>query len=95
MPNWKEQFGRILVEAMSCGVPVVGSSSGEIPNVLGKAGLVYPERNVAALRRVLLLLVGQPGLCRELGRRGRERVLAHYTQAALARSYYAVYQQML
>ena len=39
-PNWKEQFGRVLVEAMACGVPVVGSDSGEIPRVIGEAGLV-------------------------------------------------------
>ncbi len=94
MPNWKEQFGRILVEAMSCGVPVVGSSSGEIPNVIGKAGLVFPERSVAALRHALRLLLDQPVLRAELGRRGRDRVLAHYTQAALAQSYAAVYREM-
>src|SRR5207248_7375754 len=37
-PRWKEQFGRMLVEAMACGVPVIGSDSGEIPNVIGDAG---------------------------------------------------------
>jgi glycosyltransferase involved in cell wall biosynthesis len=41
--NWKEQFGRVLIEAMACGVPVIGSESGEIPNVIGNAGLVFPE----------------------------------------------------
>ena len=38
--NWREQFGRVIVEAMSCGVPVIGSDSGEIPTVLGDAGLI-------------------------------------------------------
>lgn len=95
MPNWKEQFGRILVEAMSCGIPVVGSSSGEIPHVIGNAGIVFPERNITALHNALLLLLHQPHLREELARRGRERVLAHYTQAALAQQYYAVYCAML
>jgi glycosyltransferase involved in cell wall biosynthesis len=94
MPNWKEQFGRILVEAMSCGIPVIGSSSGEIANVIGDAGMVYPERSISALSHLLRLLASQPALRQELGRRGRERVLKHYTQAALARGYYTVYQQM-
>jgi len=93
--HWKEQFGRVLVEAMSCGVPVVGSSSGEIPHVIGDAGMVVPEGDVALLRSVLLKLFHQPVLCRDLAQRGRERVLQHYTQAALAAKYYDVYQAMM
>ncbi len=42
-PNWKEQFGRVLIEAMSCEVPVIGSDSGEIPEVIGSSGLTFPE----------------------------------------------------
>jgi glycosyltransferase involved in cell wall biosynthesis len=95
MPNWKEQFGRVLIEAMSCGVPVVGSDSGEIANVIGDAGIVFPERNIAALRDALQRLLDNPHLRRDLGQRGRERVLANYTHATLAGKYYNVYRQML
>ncbi len=94
-PNWKEQFGRILIEAMSCGVPVVGSSSGEIPHVIGNAGLVVPEGDVAVLRAALVRLMEDGMLYADLRQRGRERVLAHYTQAALAQKYYDVYRQMM
>jgi glycosyltransferase involved in cell wall biosynthesis len=93
--SWKEQFGRILIEAMSCSVPVVGSSSGEIPNVVGDAGLIVPEGDVEALRAALDRLLNEPSLCDDLGRRGRARVLACYTQTALARSYYAIYREMV
>jgi glycosyltransferase involved in cell wall biosynthesis len=93
--TWKEQFGRVLIEAMSCGVPVVGSSSGEIPNVIGDAGLVYRERDVGALAATLGRLATQPGLRADLARRGRARVLERYTQSALARQYYEVYCEML
>ncbi len=92
---WKEQFGRVLIEAMSCGVPVVGSSSGEIPHVIGDAGLVYPEGDVQALATTLRRLVEQPALYTDLARRGRARVLERYTQAALARQYYEVYREMV
>lgn len=92
--SWKEQFGRILIEAMSCGVPVVGSSSGEIPNVIGDAGLVFPEGDSNALRATLLRLLQDNSLRETLRRRGRERVQQHYTQAALARRYYEVYREM-
>jgi glycosyltransferase involved in cell wall biosynthesis len=93
--SWKEQFGRVLIEAMSCGVPVVGSSSGEIPNVIGDAGLIYPEGDTRALAATLRRLAEQPELRADLARRGRARVLERYTQAALARQYYEVYREML
>lgn len=93
--SWKEQFGRVLIEAMSCGVPVVGSSSGEIPHVIGDAGLTFPEGNIPALSAALRSLLEQPALRHDLSRRGRSRVLQHYTQAALAQRYYAVYHDML
>ncbi|HNT34631.1 MAG TPA: glycosyltransferase, partial [bacterium] len=48
-PNWKEQFGRILVEAMACGVPVIGADSGEIPQVIGDGGVVFAQGDVLAL----------------------------------------------
>ncbi|RMG95759.1 MAG: glycosyltransferase family 1 protein [Chloroflexi bacterium] len=93
--NWKEQFGRVLVEAMACEVAVVGAESGEIPNVIGSAGLTFAEENVTALREHLWQLMQSPDLRLELGRRGRERVLAHYTQAQVAAQTVAVYRDML
>src|SRR5204863_7711185 len=39
----REQFGRVIVEAMACGVPVIGSTCGAIPEVIGEAGLAFPE----------------------------------------------------
>jgi glycosyltransferase involved in cell wall biosynthesis len=93
-PNWKEQFGRVLVEAMSCGVAVVGSDCGEIPRVIGKAGLVFPEGDVETLRGCLAQLMHDPSRRAELARQGRARVLAHYTQAQVAAQTYAVYQEV-
>ncbi|MBO9347878.1 MAG: glycosyltransferase family 4 protein [Chloroflexus sp.] len=93
--NWKEQFGRVLIEAMSCGVPVVGSTCGEIPQVIGDAGIVFPEGDLAALRTALLRLMDDDRLRTELALRGRQRVLAEFTQAAIARRHVAVYQAMV
>jgi len=94
-PNWKEQFGRVLIEAMACGVPVVGSDSGEIPNVIGEAGLVFAEGDVQALRARLSQLMADPALREQLAQRGRDRVLAHYTQAQVAAKTYQVYHELL
>ena len=94
-PNWIEQFGRVLIEAMACGTPVIGSTCGEIPNVIGEAGLIFPEGNVEALRDRLARLQHDPALCAELARRGRQRVLDHFTQAQIAQKTYEVYQQIM
>ena len=77
--NWREQFGRVLVEAMACGVPVVGSSSGEIPNVIGEAGLVFPEGDVGALRAMLAALQTDAQLRVRLAQAGvaRAQLFAH------------------
>lgn len=94
-PNWKEQFGRVLIEAMACEVPVVGSDSGEIPYVIGDAGLVTPEGDMEALRAALLRLATQPDVRETLAHKGRERVLAHYTQEQVARKIVSVYHEAL
>jgi glycosyltransferase involved in cell wall biosynthesis len=95
LPNWKEQFGRALIEAMACGIPVVGSDSGEIPNVIGGAGLVFRENDAAGLRRNLLELQQKPELRHRLGQQSRQRVLGHYTQAQIAAQTVQVYREML
>ncbi len=94
-PNWVEQFGRVLIEAMACGVPVIGSDCGEIPHVIGDAGLVFPEGDVAALKAHLVRLMHEPEIARRLARRGRERVLRQFTQESVAARTVAVYRQIL
>ena len=90
-PNWKEQFGRVLIEAMACGVPVLGSDSGEIPRVIGDAGVVFPEEDLEALRFQLQRLMEDATARKSLAAAGRERVLARFTMAEVARRTVAVY----
>jgi glycosyltransferase involved in cell wall biosynthesis len=93
-PAWKEQFGRILAEAMACEVPVVGSDSGEIPNVIGPAGLVFPEADDRALAECITRLYQDRSLARRLAQAGRQRVLEQFTTATIARKTFAWYQQI-
>ncbi|MDX1415672.1 MAG: glycosyltransferase [Candidatus Promineifilaceae bacterium] len=95
LPNWKEQFGRVLVEAMACEVPVIGSNSGEIPHVIGEGGLTFAEDDVAALSAYLLQLMQSEERRRQLGQYGRRRVLSNYTQAQVAAQTVAVYRDMM
>jgi len=94
-PNWQEQFGRVLIEAMACGVPVIGAASGEIPHVIGPDGLLFPEDDTDALRAALAQLLDDPDLRHDLGARGRARVLVHFTQERIAAQTLAVYQELL
>lgn len=94
-PRWKEQFGRVLIEAMSCGVPVVGSDSGEIPEVIGDAGIVVPEGDATALAAAISALCDNPQLRREFAERGRQRVLDRYTQQRVAETTCQAYTQVL
>ena len=94
-PNWKEQFGRVLIEAMACGVPVIGSDSGEIPNVIGDDGLIFPEGDVDALRESLASLLAGPERRARCAQAGRQRVLAEFTQAQIATATVRVYREIL
>lgn len=94
-PNWKEQFGRVLIEAMASGVPVIGSDSGAIPDVIGEAGLIFPEGNATALHDCLNRICTDTVLRQSLIERGHTRVLDHFTQEQIARMTVGVYQAML
>jgi glycosyltransferase involved in cell wall biosynthesis len=93
--KWKEQFGRVLIEAMACEVPVIGSDSGEIPNVIGESGLIFKEGDVDDLASKLKLLITNMDLRVELAGKGRQRVLKHFTQEKVAKETYKIYQKMM
>ncbi|MBD1824069.1 glycosyltransferase family 4 protein [Cyanobacteria bacterium FACHB-DQ100] len=87
--SWKEQFGRVIIEAMACGTPVIGSDSGEIPHLIAatKGGLVFPEGNAIALSQKLSELILNPELRSHYAATGRQAVLSHYTNALLAQRF--------
>lgn len=93
-PEWKEQFGRVLIEAMACEVPVVGSSSGEIPNVIGNAGLTFREGDQNDLAEKLEALIADPELRARLIKAGRQRVAENFTNTILATKLLNVYSQL-
>jgi glycosyltransferase involved in cell wall biosynthesis len=83
-PTWKEQFGRVVIEALWCGVPVVGSDSGEIPWLieLTGGGLVFPEGDRDKLAERLSELRAEPSTRRRLAERGRQAVEAMFSVPA-------------
>jgi len=92
--GWKEQFGHVLIEAMACKIPVIGSDCGEIPHVIGDAGLIFPEGNAEKLRECLHELMKRPELAADLGKRGYNRVMNNYTNKALAEQLLEFYKEL-
>ncbi len=92
--GWKEQFGHVLIEAMACKVPVIGSDSGEIPHVIGDSGLIFSEKNDTALKDCLQRLISDPILARNLGEKGYQKTMEKYTNKALAKELLNFYYQL-
>lgn len=88
-PNWKEQFGRVLVEALACGTPVIGSDSGEIPFVIDASGggLVFREGDPADLARAIGELATAPERRRELVATGQAYVANHLDNGHIAANF--------
>ena len=93
--GWKEQFGHVIIEAMACKVPVIGSDSGEIPHVIGDAGLIFPEGNAEELANRLEQLIDNPNLTENLAQMGYAKAMAQYTNIALAKQQLEFYQELL
>ncbi len=84
----------MLVEAMACGVPVIGSDSGAVPEVIGDAGLIFPEGDVSALRERMMRLLQDASLRDEFSRRGTRRVAERYADEVIAERTYRVYRNL-
>ena len=95
LPNLKEQFGRVIIEAMACEVPVIGSDSGEIPATIGEAGLIFKEKDVRDLREKIETLIKNRNLRTMLAKNGRKRVLKNFTWKAITEKQYQVYTELM
>lgn len=93
-PNWKEQYGRVLVEAMACRVVVVGANSGAIPEVINDAGRIFPENDAATLAQVLHNLAISPETRQALAERGQARAKTLYTTERIAETVWQVWQNV-
>jgi glycosyltransferase involved in cell wall biosynthesis len=84
-PKWREQFGRMLIEAMACGVPVVASPSGEIPHVVGSGGLLLGEADVERWSATLDALLADHYRRHAIGGAGLARARSEYAWPVVAR----------
>jgi L-malate glycosyltransferase len=92
--GWQEQFGHVLIEAMAAQIPVIGSNSGEIANVIADTGLVFPEGDATALAHHLCHLIDDRTFAKDLGNQGYQRCMAKYTNRALAKETLEFYRSL-
>jgi glycosyltransferase involved in cell wall biosynthesis len=92
-PSWTEQFGRVVVEAMASGVPVIASDAGALPDVVGQAGIVVPAGDVGALRHELRALSKDPERWSAMRLAGLARA-AEFTWSSVARKQIDLYRRV-
>ena len=84
---WEEQFGHVLIEAMACGVPVIGSDSGAIPEVIGERLGIFRHGSADSIYDKFIALLQTPDALAAMAVRQHERVMQFYSHQAVARIY--------
>jgi phosphatidyl-myo-inositol dimannoside synthase len=93
--RWVEQLGRMLTEAMACGVPVVGSDGGEIPFVIDEAGIIAPEDDVRGWTAAIDVLLADPARRAELAAQGLARARDVFALDVVARRHLDFFRHLL
>ncbi len=93
--NWREQFGRMLIEAFACGIPVIGSDSGEIPYVIQDAGVIVGEKDLFGWVTAISNLLNSPFQRQELAIKGLERANLVYAWSYIAKQHLEFFNEML
>ena len=93
--TWKEQFGHVIIEAMAMGIPVIGSSCGEIPHVIACDDLVFPEGNPVALGEILKRAICDRNWREEMGNYGIDRVAKYYSHERIAQRLMEQWQKLV
>jgi glycosyltransferase involved in cell wall biosynthesis len=95
VPSVYEGFGLPAGEAMACGVPVIATTGGALPEVVGDAGILVPPRDTPALAAAIENLLDDPAKAAALGQRGCQRVQAHFTWQRAAEKTVAAYREVI
>ena len=94
-PTWKEQYGRVIIEAHACGIPVIGSNSGAIPDVIGDGGIIVSEGDPRQLADAILWIRDHPESGSKMGMNGRVNALANCTWRAVAERMRFIYRNVV
>jgi len=96
-PSEQESFGLVAIEAMSCGIPVITSNAGGLPEVVveGENGFLCNVGDIEAIAEKGLLIAKNPHLVQEMGQKGRQHVLEHYQISRILPQYLDIYKKAI
>jgi glycosyltransferase involved in cell wall biosynthesis len=95
VPSIYEGFGLPAGEAMACGVPVISTTGGALPEVVGDAGVLVPVRDADAIATAVSELLKDDHKRESLGQAGRERILKHFSWQVAAEQFVGEYQKVI
>lgn len=97
LPSFSETTGLVILEAFACGKPAIGTSVGDIPNIIkdGYNGFLVEPANVEQLKEKLEFLLQNPELCQEMGKNARKTVEKKYSWGTIAKQTVEVYEKVL
>lgn len=95
VPSLYEGFGLPAAEAMACGVPLVSTSGGALPEVVGDVGIIVPPADAGALAREIIYLLNNPDQRKKMAQAGIERVDADFNWSKAAADMVAVYREAI
>jgi glycosyltransferase involved in cell wall biosynthesis len=94
-PSLSETFGISIVEAMACGIPVVGTRvGGMLDTIVDEVGRAVPAEDPALLAEAICEILDNRALGQQMGARGRERAVRHFTWSARAGRMLDVYRRV-
>lgn len=96
-PSEHESFGLVPLEAMACEVPVIGTDSGGVREVVenGVSGFLCEVGDTESMAARAIEILTDPGRAREMGRRGRERAVQCFSEAVIVNQYVALYDELV
>jgi len=94
-PSIYEGFGLPAGEAMSCGLPVISTDGGALPEVVGAAGIIVPTANSQQIADQIRILLNDQGAAKELGKRARQHIIKKFSWATVALQLTAYYESII
>jgi glycosyltransferase involved in cell wall biosynthesis len=95
LPSRAEAFGNVFVEAMACGLPVIGSDTGGIPDLIGEEnGILVKPGNIEMIKQAIVAMKESKQLMLNMGAANRKKVRENFIWSSITKQYISVYQDV-